>query len=236
MNLHKHHPTKNPHASKWAAPPVPCPAGPRKGDLFFVEGEMRDWGDIFTIRQVNRRSFYYYCFGKVKSPGVTRRRLLVEWEQWIDELFEKGFVFYNGYPALPPARLTPMDPEGAVECERRKRIDQAVEQARRMVLESPVGDPVREGDENRFTVSCCDGPAATVFVPDDADKPVRCSCESSGNGRVDSGRPAASSGPAGSSGPAASSGPAGFDFPCPHVFAVLVGRGELAHRLLEFLL
>jgi len=254
MNLHKHHPTKNPHASKWAARPVAHPAGPRKGDLFFVQGEMRHWGDVFTIRQVNRRSFYFYRFGMGSDPGTTLRRLVVEWEQWIDELFEKGFVFCNGIPLLPPARLTPRDPEGAAECERRKRIDQAVEQARLMVLESPVGEPVREGDENRFAVTCGDGPAATVFVPDDSDKPVRCSCTMSRNSPLDSGGTATAScqvgspGPAGPAGPArpvcpacpASSAspadPAGSPIPCRHIFAVLVGRAELAHRLLEFLL
>ena len=96
MNLHRHHPRNNKKAGRYTFSPVCHPWKPRKGDGYFVQTGSQFSGDNFTITRVNRRSFYCY------HAGRTLRRLVVEWEQWIDELFEIGFVFLNGTPVLPP--------------------------------------------------------------------------------------------------------------------------------------
>ncbi|HOC99582.1 MAG TPA: hypothetical protein PKH54_06540 [Myxococcota bacterium] len=224
MNLHKHHPSINPHARKWAVRPIPHPAGPRKGDLYFVQSDMRYMGAVYTIRKINGRSFYYYRFETCKNPGVVFRRLLVEWEQWIDELFDQGFVFCNGTALLPPPRLTPAVPVDTGLDQNRKQAELAMADARRILAEHPIGDPVRVGDESRFTVDCGDGLDVTVTVPDDVSLPVACSCRKRVES-VDGSVPSDSSG-----------GHADPVCPCTHAFAVLIGRGEMTHRLLSFLL
>ena len=212
MNLHKHHPRNNKNASRWTPGPVCHPWEPRKGDSYFVQTDGRYLGETFTITRVNKRSFYAYWSGLTQSPGKTVRRLVVEWEQWIDELFEMGFVFLNGAPVLPPQRLTPKPEFIAPGEARQKRFHQAMADARKL-LESPCLLELAYGrKQRRFKVASGPASAARVTVPDDEKKRITCSCAEHKAGGTNSRRP------------------------CLHIFAVLLAHRELRHRILEFLL
>ena len=213
MRLHKHHPRNNEGRSRWLSrTPVSHPEGPRKGDHWFVQTATRYFGENFTVTRVNGRSFYVYWSGMETNSGKTLRRLVVEWEQWIDELFEMGFVYFNGTPVLPPARLIPRGKLVAIDDDRQRRIDEAMLGARRLLEGECVGEPVHHGKEHRFMVVPNTGQVASVTVPEDERKDIVCSCADHEAGNRDSG------------------------VPCMHIFAVLISRDELKYRILEFLL
>jgi hypothetical protein len=212
MTLHKHHPKNNKDASRWTPGPVCHSREPRKGDSYFVQTCGRYLGETFTIRRVNRRSFYAYRSTTGPGDGKLVRRLVVEWEQWIDELFEMGFVFLNGAPVLPPLRLTPRPEIVLAGAENQRRFNEAMSEARRMLKGHCVGEPVHSRKELRFCVAAEPGLAATVTVPDDEKKRIRCSCAEH------------------------NAGWRGSRYPCRHILAVLISRSDMRHRILEFLL
>ena len=213
MNLHKHHPRNNKNASRWTPGPVCHPWEPRKSDSYFVLTSGRYLGETFTVTRVNKRSFYVYWSGISQSPGKTVRRLVVEWEQWIDELFEMGFVFLNGAPVLPPARLTPKPEFVPAGVEHQRRFREAMSEARTLLKGPCVSEPAHSRKERRFKVASGPGLGiATVTVPDDERKRITCSCAEHKAGGMNS------------------------RYPCRHIFAVLISLGEMRHRILEFLL
>lgn len=173
MKLHKHHPSNNRDASPWVRRPVSAPRAPHKDDKYFVQTESRHWGEVFTIRRVNAKSFYVYHSGSGPGKGRLLRRLIVEWEQWIVELFELGFVFLNGSPVLPLDRLTPLPELDLGGAEHPGTNSEEMTAGWKM---DGSGEPARTGQERRFMVRSGPGPFATVTMPPDPGMRITCSC------------------------------------------------------------
>jgi hypothetical protein len=205
MNLHKHHPRNNKKAGRYTFSSVCHPSKPQKGDGYFVQTGSQFFGENFTITRVNRRSFYYY------HAGQTVRRLVVEWEQWVDELFEIGFVFFDGTSVLPPARLTP-PPVEAGSNGRQKRFDRALSGARDLLRRPCIGEPRHSRKERRFKVSSGPASAVTVTVPDSPIGRITCVCADFKSGGPNS------------------------QYACCHIFVVLLVHASLKHRVLDYLL
>jgi hypothetical protein len=138
-------------------------------------------GTCHTLAQVNSRSFYHY------ADGVTGRRLVVEWRQWLSRLQRDHHVWLlesetssigwrllhplQPDPAAGVATMTTVQ-DGLDRFERDQRFQRAVQQVARSYQLS------RRDDEEGSVVVAVQGGAQpyVVRVLSDWSEPPACSC------------------------------------------------------------
>jgi hypothetical protein len=209
MSLHKHHPRN--HKEPDPSPKrVIHPRAPAEGDCYVVKTGWPHCHRTFIVRTVNSRSFYVYEQRTGEVPGGLVRRRLSEWDAWTEELFEMGFIFLNGDAVLPPLWLPCKPGVNPTNIMYHSRFNEALKNAREILKTANIYQVGQSRNECRFKVIPDPGQVATVSVPDDEGKRIKCTCGVHQAGGTHSWRP------------------------CMHILAILLKFAELRPRMKEY--